>query len=259
MARTTLTRRGAAIGAASLVTLLLGMNRASAESFVEVSRHGSKYSVDATGASVTSVLLALGREAGFGVEDARPDLDRTISLVVDDATLEQTLRRVLEQQNHLILYRKGVTDLAAPDAVARVVLLGMRADRSGGVPGGTPQNGPASPLAGPGGTAPPVPAVPDAQQVAPAVAAAASAAAAAAIANGNVPGTDPSAAMDAAAALGVDPGMVNALPQGAESIALRHAQALEAAGAITEQTIYDRLPGELEDPILPDPEADVGQ
>jgi hypothetical protein len=243
MARTTLARRGAAVGAVSLLSLTLGLDPAAADPFVEVSREGSKFSVDAAGVTVTTVLLALGREAGFGVEDARPDVDRPIDIAVADATLEQTLRRLLERYNHLILYRTGVpADHVEPDAIARVVLLGPRSGPSGPGRDGAQGSAPSSPLAGPGAAAraPARAAALPAPSVAEATAPAAGA-------------PDPTAAMEAA--LGMDEELREQLPPGAEAIALRHAEALEAAGSSAEQTIEDPLPDELEDPLLPDPES----
>src|SRR5262245_29999566 len=106
MRRTTLARRGAANGFA--LALLAARGPVAAQPFVQVSRDGSRFSVDASGASVSAVLEALGREAGFRVQDSRPDVERPpIDIALTGATLDQALNRLLDRQNHLIVYRNG--------------------------------------------------------------------------------------------------------------------------------------------------------
>jgi hypothetical protein len=149
MVPSALARRGAAIAATSLPLLLGSGGAALAQSsFVEVSREGSRFSVDAAGVNVSTVLLALGREAGFRVQDSRPDADRPpVDIELTDATLEQTLARLLERQNHLIVYRSGApAEQAEPGAIERIVLLGPRSEQPS-VP--TKQQAGTSPLAGP--------------------------------------------------------------------------------------------------------------
>jgi hypothetical protein len=152
MGRTTFGRRGAAIGIA--LALLAAGGSAAAQPFVQVSRDGSKFSVDASGASVSAVLEALGREAGFRVQDSRPDVERPpIDIALTGATLDQALNRLLERQNHLIVYRSSAPSAQTePGAIERIVLLGPRSEQPK-VP--LAKNAGASPLAGPVQSQPP--------------------------------------------------------------------------------------------------------
>jgi hypothetical protein len=142
-------RRGAAISAALLLAF---SGSVGAEPFVQVSREGSRFSIDATGVSVSTVLLALGREAGFSVQDSRPDIERPpIDIALNGATLNQTLNRLLDRQNHLIVYRNDApTEQTEPGSIARIVLLAPRPDVPkepvAGAPGSSPLAGPGQPV-----------------------------------------------------------------------------------------------------------------
>lgn len=219
-----LARRSAVMGAVALCGVYAaGAAPALAEPFLEVSRQGSRFSVDASGVSVAAVLTALGREAGFRVQDSRPDAQRPpVDIALIDATLQQTLTKLLDRQNHLIVYREVVVEAARDgrqDAIDRIVLLGPRVEAASGP---KPQRAgagaaPASPLAGPVVAAPPQSPPPAAAPVQ---------------ANGSAPGDrgaveDPRAADPADA---IDPQEMEPEPSGAFSFTPEQIEAMRTAG-----------------------------
>ena len=70
--------------------------------------HGPQgYSVVAAQTSVVQVLTEVGEHAGFTV-DAPETFNSPITLTVQNAPLDQLLRRVLRNENYIIVYRGGV-------------------------------------------------------------------------------------------------------------------------------------------------------
>ena len=70
--------------------------------------HGPQgYSVVAAQTSVVQVLTEVGEHAGFTV-DAPETFNSPITLTVQNAPLDQLLRRVLRNENYIIVYRRGV-------------------------------------------------------------------------------------------------------------------------------------------------------
>lgn len=135
------------------VSIHFSAGDAPAEPFLEVSREGSRFSIDASGVSVAAVLTALGREAGFQVQDSRPDAERPpVDIALVDVTLQHTLTRLLDRQNHLIVYREAAEPKRESDAEAidRIVLLGpsVESRATAESTGGSNAIG-SSPLAGP--------------------------------------------------------------------------------------------------------------
>ncbi len=117
-------------------------------SFLEVSRSESGFTVEAEDTPLPAVLTAIGKHAGFTVQDSRAERPPLSVFEVRDATLETTLRRLLANSNHLIIYRGGASGLIVDGSIERIVLLSPT------------QRSPAAPseissLAGPGGTAKP--------------------------------------------------------------------------------------------------------
>ena len=236
MGRTTFGRRGAAIGIA--LALLAAGGSAAAQPFVQVSRDGSKFSVDASGASVSAVLEALGREAGFRVQDSRPDVERPpIDIALTGATLDQALNRLLERQNHLIVYRSSAPAAQTePGSIERIVLLGPRSEQPK-VP--IAKNSGVSPLAGPVQSQPP-PARPPHPGAAPVPAPQGRPGAPAAIAqpatgSGPVPpGAVPPAALPPAAAAEARRQMLDAAAAAANSFAQQQGLTPDQARALSE-------------------------
>jgi hypothetical protein len=111
------------------------------------------YSVDASQINVVQVLTEVGQQAGFTVE-APDGFNYPVTMTLQDAPLEQLLRRVLRNENYIILYRGGVQKASiSGEGIEKIFLLST-------APGGAAKPpGPAgtSPLAGPGAAGKPGP------------------------------------------------------------------------------------------------------
>lgn len=115
-----------------------------------VSRTTAGYSVDAYETDIVQLLSEVGTHAGFDVT-AADGVRSPITLTLQDASLEELLRRVLRNENYVIVYKGGVRKSAiSGDAIDRIFLLTPASDqsvRAGPVAG-------VSPLAGPGAQPP---------------------------------------------------------------------------------------------------------
>jgi len=89
------------------LALLASVAAAQDEAGKLVSHGPQGYSVDATQTNVVQVLTEMGQHAGFTVE-APDTFNSPITLSVQDAPLDQVLRRVLRNENYIIVYRGGV-------------------------------------------------------------------------------------------------------------------------------------------------------
>jgi hypothetical protein len=109
--------------------------------------HGPQgYSVDAAQTNVVQVLTEVGQHAGFTVE-APDSFNSPITLSLQDAPLDQLLRRVLRNENYIIVYRGGVQKATiSGEAIDKIFLLSPATGQ-----GPHPVAAGASPLAGPGG------------------------------------------------------------------------------------------------------------
>jgi hypothetical protein len=153
-------RRGFA-GALAAVGLLAGGVSAQDEAPKTVTRGAQGYSIDASETNVVQILSEVGQQAGFTVE-APDQFNSPLTVSMQDVPLDQLLRRVLRNENYIIVYRGGEqkTSISA-EAIDKIFLLSQAAE------GAAPPAGGGSPLAGPGGapaqpggrgTAPPAPA-----------------------------------------------------------------------------------------------------
>jgi hypothetical protein len=106
--------------------------------------HGAQgYSLDANAIPVVQVLNEVGQQAGFTVE-APETFNSQITATLQDVPLDQLLRRVLRDENYIIVYRGGVQKTSVSgDKIDKIFLLSQ-------APSGGPRPpGNASPLAGP--------------------------------------------------------------------------------------------------------------
>ena len=106
--------------------------------------HGAQgYSLDANAIPVVQVLNEVGQQAGFTVE-APEAFNSQITASLQDVPLDQLLRRVLRDENYIIVYRGGVQKTSVSgDKIDKIFLLSQ-------APSGGPRPpGNASPLAGP--------------------------------------------------------------------------------------------------------------
>ena len=148
-------RRGLAGGLAVLSLLaVLDRGRAGAQDdAARIVTHGPQgYSVDVAGTNVVQVLTEVGQVAGFTVE-APDHFNSPLTVTMQDVPLDQVLRRVLRNENYIIVYRGGVQKTAiSGEKIDKIFLLSQAA-------AGPAVKGPAggSPLAGPAahGAAPP--------------------------------------------------------------------------------------------------------
>lgn len=108
--------------------------------------HGAQgYSIDANATPIAQVLTEVGQQAGFTIE-APDTYNSQITVNMQDVPLDQLLRRVLRDENYIIVYRGGVQKTSVSgDKIDKIFLL-TQAPAAGGPrpPGG------GSPLAGPG-------------------------------------------------------------------------------------------------------------
>lgn len=145
------TARRALAGALSAIALLASGARAQDDAARLVSQSPQGYSLDVHAIPVVQVLTDLGQQAGFTVE-APESFNSQITASVQDAPLDQVLRRLLRDENYIIVYRGGVQKTSLSGGkIDRIVLLSQAASGGAKPPGG------GSPLAGPGGAAQPGP------------------------------------------------------------------------------------------------------
>ena len=145
------TTRRALAGALGAIALLAGTASAQDDAARLVSHGPQGYSLDVHATPVVQVLTDLGQQAGFAVE-APDTFNSQITVSMQDAPLEQLLRRLLRDENYIIVYRGGVQKTSVSGGkIDRIVLLSQAAA------GGAKPPGNASPLAGPGGAAHPGP------------------------------------------------------------------------------------------------------
>jgi hypothetical protein len=105
------------------------------------------YTIDAFETNIVQVLTEVGDQAGFTVQ-APDNFHSPLTLSAENLPLDQLLRRVLRNENYIIVYRGGVRKTAiSGDAIDKIFLLSQAssapAPRQAGPAG-------ASPLAGPG-------------------------------------------------------------------------------------------------------------
>lgn len=114
--------------------------------------HGAQgYSVDVAGTNLVQVLTEVGLFAGFTVE-APDHFNSPVNLTLQDVPLDQLLRRVLRNENYVIVYRGGVRKPEiSGEQIDKIFLLSQAASGGGPAPKAA---GAGSPLAGPGGAQP---------------------------------------------------------------------------------------------------------
>lgn len=140
-------RRG--LVALAAIGVVAGRVAAQDETVKTVTRSEQGYSVDANGTNVVQVLTEVGQQAGFTVE-APEDFHSPLTVSLQDAPLDDVLRRVLRNENYIIVYRGGEQRTSiSGDKIDKIFLLSQAAEGAGPPPGGV------SPLAGPGGGAKP--------------------------------------------------------------------------------------------------------
>jgi hypothetical protein len=145
------TARRALAGALCAIALAAGGANAQDDAARLVSQTPQGYSLDVHAIPVVQVLIDLGQQAGFTVE-APETFNSQITASLQDAPLDQVLRRLLRDENYIIVYRGGVqkTSLSGGE-IDRIVLLSQAGSGGAKPPGG------GSPLAGPGGAGHPGP------------------------------------------------------------------------------------------------------
>ena len=80
------------------------------------------FSVDARGVTLAELLQAIGAKLGFGVVDAGGE-HPVLTVSVEDASLEEILRRLLRSENYAIVYRTPRTS-TGDDVIDRILLAG---------------------------------------------------------------------------------------------------------------------------------------
>ncbi|MBY0273755.1 type II secretion system protein M, partial [Candidatus Binatia bacterium] len=137
------------LGIGSLLTgwLLLATPAGAQDEAPKLVSHGAQgYSLDANGTPVAQVLTEVGQQAGFTVE-APDTFNSQITVNMQDVPLDQLLRRVLRDENYIIVYRGGVQRTSVSgDKIDKIFLLTQAPAAGGPRPPGN-----ASPLAGPAG------------------------------------------------------------------------------------------------------------
>jgi len=130
---------------AALLTSVGGILPARAESFLEITRTDSGFTIDAEEVSINKILRELAQKADFEIVDATGVSETLAVFTVEDQPLPETLKSLLAKQNHLIVYA-GSKDPAQPGTVSKVIL--MRPNSETKQSSKTATN--VSPLAGPG-------------------------------------------------------------------------------------------------------------
>jgi hypothetical protein len=122
--------------------------------YLEVKRSEGGYTVVAEGTGLPQVLDALAKEAGFTVKDSGAERQPIQLFEVHDVPLDVTLRKLLVNENHLILYRRG-PDGERGEEIEKVILMSPMAKADAGGKHEKPQQGGGgSSLAGPGAIRP---------------------------------------------------------------------------------------------------------
>ncbi|MEW6270715.1 MAG: hypothetical protein AB1689_15640, partial [Thermodesulfobacteriota bacterium] len=81
------------------------------------------YTIDAFETNVVQVLTEVGDQAGFTVQ-APDNFNSPLTLSAEDLPLDQLLRRVLRNENYIIVYRGGVQKTAiSGDDIDKIFLL----------------------------------------------------------------------------------------------------------------------------------------
>jgi len=96
---------------------------ASAEPRMSVTYHAPLISIDATEATVAEILREVGRAVGFSIVEAGSS-DARLSVSIHEASLPETLQRLLRSENHVLLYRDGT------QTIDTVMVLGARVARA---------------------------------------------------------------------------------------------------------------------------------
>ena len=130
---------------AALLTSVGGILPARAESFLEITRTDSGFTIDAEEVSINKILRELAQKADFEIVDATGVSETLAVFTVEDQPLPEALKSLLAKQNHLIVYA-GSKDPAQPGKVAKVILMRPNSETTLGSK--TAAN--VSPLAGPG-------------------------------------------------------------------------------------------------------------
>jgi hypothetical protein len=163
-------RRGLA-GSLAGLALLAGNVRAQDDGARIVTHGAQGYSVDVAGTNLVQVLTEVGQVAGFTVE-APDHFNSPLTLTLQDVPLDQLLRRVLRNENYIIVYRGGVQKTAiSGEKIDKIFLLSQAVNSGPAVKGpaaGSPLAGPAAQNApgplGRGGPPPAPPPPPDAEE-----------------------------------------------------------------------------------------------
>ena len=135
-------------GSLTVMALLATTAGAQDEAPRLVNHTAQGYSLDANATPVVQVLNEVGQQAGFTVE-APDTFNSQITASLQDVPLDQLLRRVLRDENYIIVYRGGVQKTSVSgDKIDKIFLLSQAAAGGPRPPGG------GSPLAGPGGAGP---------------------------------------------------------------------------------------------------------
>lgn len=110
----------------------------------EVVQTASGFSVHTQGGDLLRVLTEIGAKAGFTVVDGGHGGRQPLTVALDDAPLDTTLRRLLRGENYILVYRGGARRAEiSGDDIEQIILLSP----AGSAPPAKAQ--PASPLAGP--------------------------------------------------------------------------------------------------------------
>jgi len=139
------TTRHALVCVLTATALLASAARAQDDAAPLVSHSAQGYSLDASATPIVQILTEIGQRAGFTIE-APDTFSSQITASMRDVPLDQLLRRVLRDENYIIVYRGGVQKTSVSgEKIDRIFLLSQAAASGAKAPGG------GSPLAGPGG------------------------------------------------------------------------------------------------------------
>ena len=142
------------LAAGATLALLASVAEAAQDARLVVDYSAPNISVMANDVALLEVLQAIAAKVGFSVSEARTLSDR-VTISIQDASVEDVLRRLLRAQNHTILYRQTAT----AEVVDRVVLLGLPGNGGPDVAGVPQVQAPSAAAAPPPVAAPRPPAV----------------------------------------------------------------------------------------------------
>lgn len=120
---------------ATAVTLLATAAGAQDEAPRLVSHGAQGYSLEANAIPVVQVLNEVGQQAGFTVE-APDTFNSQITATLQDVPLDQLLRRVLRDENYIIVYRGGVQKTSVSGEKIDKIFLLSQAPAGGARPPG---------------------------------------------------------------------------------------------------------------------------